>query len=253
MTHQFNPTILREYDIRGIVGRHADRGRRLCPRPQLCRPRSRRRRAPDRRRARRPHPLRNARSSAGARPHGRRHHVGADRPGPEPDALFRDLSSRRRRRHPGDREPQSGGLQRLQDAAQRPVCLRAGDPGARRTRSAGGHWSDGQRHDRGGRHPRSLRRPPGRRTFPERRIRIGWDAGNGARARSSICWSSACRDSISPSSPMSTAPSPTTTPTRRSRRTSPTSSSSLPTRASTSELPSTATATASARSTARAA
>ena len=37
MTHQFNRTILREYDVRGIVGSTLDRSRRLCARPQLCR------------------------------------------------------------------------------------------------------------------------------------------------------------------------------------------------------------------------
>ena len=31
----FDPTVLREYDIRGIVGRHPSRGRRLRDRPRL--------------------------------------------------------------------------------------------------------------------------------------------------------------------------------------------------------------------------
>ena len=41
MTHRFNPTILREYDIRGIVGDTLGRGRRLCARPHLRRARAR--------------------------------------------------------------------------------------------------------------------------------------------------------------------------------------------------------------------
>ena len=45
MSHQFNRTILREYDVRGIVGQTLHRRRRLCARPQLCR-------AGDRRKAR---------------------------------------------------------------------------------------------------------------------------------------------------------------------------------------------------------
>ena len=132
MTHTFNPTILREYDIRGIVGdtlTEADAyalGRTFAA---LAREEGAR---AHRRRPRRPHPLRNARSRAGPRADRRRDRRRADRHGPEPDALFRDPLSRRRRRHPGHRQPQPGRLQRLQAAAQRPLGLRR-----RRSRRSG--------------------------------------------------------------------------------------------------------------------
>ena len=73
MTHQFNPTILREYDIRGIVGdtlTEADAyalGRTYAA---LARDEGARRIAVGR--DGRTH-SRNARSSAGPRPHRRRH------------------------------------------------------------------------------------------------------------------------------------------------------------------------------------
>jgi phosphomannomutase len=36
MTHQFHPTVLREYDIRGIIGETLGECRCLCDRSRLC-------------------------------------------------------------------------------------------------------------------------------------------------------------------------------------------------------------------------
>ena len=221
MTHQFNPTILREYDIRGIVGdtlTEADAyalGRTYAA---LARDEGARRIAVGR--DGRTH-SRNARGGAGPRPHRRRHRRGADRHGPIADALFRDLLSRRRRRHPGHRQPQSRRLQRLQDAAQRPLGLRRGDPGDRPQRSRG-RLERRRRNDRGSRHPRSLCRTACSKASQARPTGSAGTPGTAPRARSSTCWSSGCRASITSSSARSTALSPTTIPTRRSRRTSPT-------------------------------
>jgi phosphomannomutase len=76
-------------------------------------------------------PIRPSSKPRWSRPDRRRARRRADRHGPLADALFRDLDARRRRRHPGHRQPQSGRLQRLQDAAERPLGVRRGDPGAR--------------------------------------------------------------------------------------------------------------------------
>src|SRR5881409_721990 len=101
MTHRFNPTILREYDIRGIVGgtlTEADAyalGRTFAA---LALDEDARRIAVGR----------DGRTHSGmleaALVRGRRRRD-ADRHGPFADALFRDPLSRRRRRHPGHRKP----------------------------------------------------------------------------------------------------------------------------------------------------
>ena len=89
-------------------------------------------------------------------------------------------------------------------------------------RAADGDWSEGQRHGRGGRHRRRLCRRAGRRTSRAGRSGSAGTPATAPAARSSRSWSSACRASIIASTPRSTAASPTTIPTRRSRRTSPT-------------------------------
>ena len=127
----------------------------------------------------------------------------------------------------------------------------AGDPGDRPPRRRG-DWTERQRHDRGSRHPRSLCRPAAGGLLGQGLSASAGTPATARRGRSSTCWSSGCPGSIMRSSPTSTAASPTTIPIRRSRRTSPTSSGSSPTSSSISESPSTATATVSARSTARA-
>ena len=57
MTHQFNPTILREYDIRGIVGDTLTEADAYALGRTFAALRSRRRRAAHRGRPRRAHPL----------------------------------------------------------------------------------------------------------------------------------------------------------------------------------------------------
>ena len=158
----------------------------------------------------------------------------------------------RRRRHPGHRQPQPGRLQRLQDAAERPLGLRRGDPEARPHR----------RRRRMERRPR-LRH---RRRTSSTPMSTAWSGTSTAAASASAGTPAtappgrSAREAASQklpgehftlSTPRSTAPSPTTIPTRRSKPISPTSRSwSSPRKTSTSASPSTATATASARSTA---
>ena len=165
---------------------------------------------------------RHARSRAGPRPHRRRHRRRADRHGPVADALFRDPLSRRRRRHPGHRQPQPGRLQRLQDAAEGPLGVRR-----RRSRSSASAPppATGPRATARSRKSTSARpmstgcsqdfsgkAVPHRLGRRQRRRRAGPRHAGRAAARASI----------TSSSPRSTALSPTTTPTRRSKPTSPT-------------------------------
>ena len=128
----------------------------------------------------------------------------------------------RRRRHPGHRQPQSGRLQRLQDAAERPLGVRRGDPGARPRAPppATGARASGtvEEVDVRDAYVDRLLEDFSRRRVPHRLGR----RQRRRRARSSTCWSSGCPASITRSSPRSTAPSPTTIPTRRSKPTSPT-------------------------------
>ena len=132
-----------------------------------------------RRRPRRADPFADARGGADPRPYRRRHERDAGRNGSLAHALFRDSLSRRRRRHPGHRQPQPGRLQRLQIAAQRPLGVRRGDPGDRRARR---RRAIGPRARAASRKSTSARLMPTGccRTFPATPIRIGWDAGNGA-------------------------------------------------------------------------
>ena len=121
MSHQFNRTILREYDVRGIVGttlHPADAtalGRSYAAlatsegAKRVAVGRDGRAHSPTRSRAGR----RPARGRTRCRPH---------RPWPLADALFRGLDARRRRRHSGHRQPQPVRLQRLQDAATAARC-----------------------------------------------------------------------------------------------------------------------------------
>ena len=67
MSHQFNRTILREYDVRGIVGQTLHRRGRLRARPQLCRAGRVGRREAGRGRPRRAHPFARAGGGAGRR------------------------------------------------------------------------------------------------------------------------------------------------------------------------------------------
>ena len=201
MTHTFNPTILREYDIRGIVGdtlTEADAyalGRTYAA---LARDEGARRIAVGR--DGRTH-SRHARSGAGPRPHRRRHRRRADRHGPLADALFRDPLSRRRRRHPGHRQPQPGRLQRLQAAAEGPLGVRRGDPGDRPPRRR-------RRLDRAA--TATTEEVDIREAYVDRLLAGLLGQGRSASAgtpatappgRSSTSWSSGCRASITRSSP----------------------------------------------------
>ena len=89
-------------------------------------------------------------------------------------------------------------------------------------RCAAGEWSEGEGKVEDADVARRLCRPPGR-GFPGRRLphRLGRRQRR-RRAGAREAGRSACPASITPSSPRSTAPSPTTTPTRRSRPISPT-------------------------------
>ena len=99
--------------------------------------------------------------------------------GPLADALFRGRDARRRRRHPGHRQPQPGRLQRLQDAAERPLGVRRGDPGPRppRRRRRLERWRRARSPT-----PTSSTQYVDRllKGFDGKAFRIGWDAGNGA-------------------------------------------------------------------------
>ena len=65
MTHIFDPTILREYDIRGIVGKTLNEEDAYALGPQLMRRwRSEEGARTHRRRPRRPHPFARARSAS---------------------------------------------------------------------------------------------------------------------------------------------------------------------------------------------
>ena len=101
------------------------------------------------------------------------------RHGPLAHALFRHSLSRRRRRHPGHRQPQPGGLQRLQDAAEGPLGLRRRKSRRSAERAARGHWSEGA----GTSNKSTSARPMSTgcsKAFRANAYRIGWDAGNGA-------------------------------------------------------------------------
>ena len=226
MTHQFNPTILREYDIRGIVGdtlTEADAyalGRTYA----ALRMTKARGAIAVGRDGRTHRPMLEAALVRGLTEGGM--DVDADRHGALADALFRHALSRCRRRHPGHRQPQPGRLQRLQDAAQRPLGLRRRR--SRRSASAPrlGRLERGQRH---------VEEVDIREAYVDRLLRgflgqavphrLGRRQRRG-RARSSRCWSSGCRGSIHAIFSEVDGTFPTTIPTRRSRRTSRTSSAS---------------------------
>ena len=129
---RFHPTLLREYDIRGIVGEHAACGRRARasarPSAPWCVAPAARRVVPG---LRRPAELARA---------GRRHRRGlrrgrargaADRPRADADDVLRGASPGGRRRAADHRLAQPAGLQRLQDDAGHEAVLRRPDPGDR--------------------------------------------------------------------------------------------------------------------------
>ena len=111
MTHIFNATILREYDIRGIVGNtlHEEDayalGRTYAA---LAREEGAKRIAVGRDGRTHSPECWKRRWSSGLTEGG----IDVVRIGmrPQPDALFRHLPPRRRRRHPGHRQPQPGRL-----------------------------------------------------------------------------------------------------------------------------------------------
>ena len=166
--------ILREYDIRGIVGEtlsaadatalgrayatmlRAHGGQRVCvgidgrlSSPELA-------------------------EAAGRRPARERRRGAVDRPRPDADAVLRGPSPRCRRRHPGHRLAQSAAPQRLQDDARQEVVLRRADPGAgpdRRRRRAYASGS-GRRTDAPG--VRRLCRRAWCRTIPRAVARCRW-------------------------------------------------------------------------------
>jgi phosphomannomutase len=88
------------------------------------------------------------------------------------------------------------------------------------TRAAEGRWHEGEGKDRGRRYHRSLRRARLVEDFRGGAYRIGWDAGNGAAGPAPRSSSSICRASTTPSSPRSTAASPTTPRSHGRNRTS---------------------------------
>ena len=219
MTHQFHPSILREYDVRGIVGdtlHEADARALGRSYAALARAEGAKRVAVGRDGRPISPTLEAALVDGLTRRRARRR---ADRAGRLADALLRRRDARRRWRDPGHRKPQPGRLQRLQDAAQRPLGVRRGNPGAGARRRRG-------RMER--RHGRASARPMSATPMSRRCSRISTgrpiaSAGTPATAPAARCssnCSSACRASITRSTPTSTAAFPTTIPTRRSRRTS---------------------------------
>ena len=105
---------------------------------------------------------------------------GADRHGPIADALFRDALSRRRRRHPGHRQPQPGRLQRLQDAAERPLGVRRRRSRRSAAASAAGDWTERQRERPRRSTSASLCRPAAGGLFGQALPRSAGTPGNGA-------------------------------------------------------------------------
>ena len=182
--------------------RRRRRPRRPRVRARRCRPRWSRGLALDRARRRRP------------------------RRGDDADALLRRGDARRarlRERHPGHRQPQPEGLQRLQDGAGRPRDLRRGDPapapahrgrGLRaRATAAPRRWTSS---------PSTAHRIVGDCKLA-RPMKIVVDSGNGIAGASApgILRALGC-ERASSCTPKSTATSRTTIPIRASPRTSPT-------------------------------
>ena len=220
-SHRFDPTVLREYDIRGIVGRTlhpADAfaigrafgtivaragGRTVAvgydgrlSSPEL-------------------------EAAAGARARGERDGGGAHRPRPDADAVLRRHHAADRRRGDGDRQPQPARLQRLQDdaaAASRSSATRSPSSAAwppratwwRKRRAANATVDVSADYV-----ARLLQDWDG----GDRPLKVVWDNGNGAAGDVLQSWSRRCRASTSCCSAKSTAASRTITPTRRCRRT----------------------------------
>ena len=217
MTHQFNPTILREYDIRGIVGdtlTEADAyalGRTYAA---LARDEGARRIAVGR----------DGRTHSGMLEAALVRGLtegGIDAVligmGPSPMLYFATYYLDVDGGIQVTGQPQSGRLQRVQAAAEGPLGVRR-----RRSRAS----ASARRRATGAK----ATAPPKRSTsakpmsnrllegFSGKAFRIGWDAGNGAAGPILDMLVERLPGQHHASSPTSTGPSPTTIPTRRSRR-----------------------------------
>ena len=179
MTHNFHPSILREYDVRGIVGdtlTDADAARSAAAMARWRLPRGRKRIAVGRD-GRTHSPEMEAALVDGLTASGL--DVVRIGMGPSPMLYFATATAGRRRRHPGHRQPQPGRLQRLQDAAQGPLGLRRGDPGA---------WTALPRRPTGAQGEGQVEDADVLEAYVDRLVedfqggefRVGWDAGNGA-------------------------------------------------------------------------
>ena len=195
--HQFDPSILREYDIRGIVGGsvHAADARAIGRTFGTMVRRKGGRRVALGYDGRLSSPELAAAAIEGLTAAGV--DVDQHRRGGDADALFRRLSPERRRRHPDHGLAQSAGLQRLQDDDGQEVVLRCRHPDAGR---AGGQGRLGKRAGQGGEegHPGRLCRaaPARREARQEAQGRVGRRQRCGRRVASAPS-STSCRASIS--------------------------------------------------------
>ena len=180
--HRFDPTILREYDIRGVVGETLSRGR--CARasaaaspPCWSRPAA--------------GASRSAATGGCSSPELEaalvdgltecRHRRGAHRARPDADALLRGQHARRRWRHHGHGLAQSAELQRLQDdARQEAVLRRATSSASARSPPRAISRAARARRERAARCSTTMSRGCSQDYDGTRPLKVAWDAGNGA-------------------------------------------------------------------------
>ena len=180
MTHTFDRTILREYDIRGIVGKTLHEADAYALGRTLRRARNGRRRDARRRRPRRPDPFADPRGGADPRAHRGR-------------ARRRTTSAWGRARcsiSPSSTLDVQGGIQvtgshNPADYNGFKMLLNGRSVFGEEIqelgrRAADGDWSEGTGLGRAGRHRSTPMSTGWSRAFEGGAFRIGWDAGNGA-------------------------------------------------------------------------
>ena len=254
----FDPTVLREYDIRGIVGKTLHRGamraRSAAPSAPWC---ARSRRQDGRRRLRRAAAARPSWSAALVEGSGA---TGLDGGAHRPRRRRRccispsTISSADGGDH-GHRLAQPARLQRLQDDARQEAVLRRADPASSAGWPRAATVAEGTGQRRATRCQRRLCRAPAdglRRQRRDAERRLGHRQRRGRRRAAPAGRRDCPGEHIAAERRRSTAPSPPTTPTRPCRKNlvdlhAAGRASTAPISAS----PSTATATASASSTAR--